>query len=242
MTVLQFYCSALYTLITANKGTLDAFDALPGDEDAQATISLSLDSLKDVFQYKPSPTNNDKPKFRLVTTPSGLLGIDLDNCVVATNKAGGNTLADQRIGYDWTRYLATVLFNNFRGAEFFSNEGEATNLHEAFADQFEAKLDTQVAISNGTETVSKSIFDQIAAADPARFGTAEAPITPTPATNAPSGGDTIGWYQIPLKATDEICFKFEVAADADQTSIITDMAKRPASIDNRVYLIRIQVA
>ena len=85
MSYLQFYCSALETLITATKGTLDTFAPLPGDADAQATISLTLASLNDVFQYKPSSTNNDKPKFRLVTTPSGLLGINLDNCDVAHN-------------------------------------------------------------------------------------------------------------------------------------------------------------
>ena len=239
---LQFYSTALYTLITANRGTLDAFDALPGDEDAQATISLTLASLSDVFQYKPSSTNNDKPKFRSVTTPSGLLGIDLDNCFVVTNKSGGNTLADQRIGYDWTRYLATVLFNNFRGSEFFNNEADATDLQSAFAEVFESKLATQIAIIDGTETVSKSIFDQIAAAEPDRFGTAEAPIEPTPATNAPTGDTVTGWYQIPIKATDEICFKFEVAAHATQSTIISDVTKRPASIDNRVYLIRLQLA
>jgi hypothetical protein len=209
MSTLQFYCSGLNTLITANKGTLDSYNVVAdADFAAQATVTVPLSTVADVFQYKVYATSTDDPEFQMVTTPANLLGIDLSNCVVDTNSV--TSVANRKLGYDWIEYLADKIWGNYRASEWFNNEGEAINLQTSFATQFAAKLTARTAITDGSEASCKAIFTQIADRYPARFGTSEVPATPVPATR---GND---WKRLPLVENDEICFQLQIDAHEDQ--------------------------
>jgi hypothetical protein len=210
MSTLQFYCSGLNTLITANKGTLDSYNVVAdADFAAQATVTVPLSTVADVFQYKVYAASTEDPEFQMVTTPANLLGIDLSaNCVVDTNSITG--VAARKLGYDWIEYLADEIWGNYKASDWFNNEADAINLQTAFATKFATILTARTAITDGSEASCKAIFTQIADRYPARFGTSEVPATPVPATR---GND---WKRLPLVENDEICFQLQIDAHEDQ--------------------------
>jgi len=229
---LQFYCSALNTLFSAEKATLGVFEALPTTGyDAEAAVDISFNKIENVFQFKPDFANTsssgaNKNDYRIVDNATPLT-FNLDKCTVTDNKVGDGDI-DLRIGYDWTRHLADNLFNLWQAAEYFENEEVATDLQTNFDAAFTTVLTSNAAgKADEREATVKSIFDQIAQADPARFGTVEVPVPPVAATEG------AGWQRVPLKIGDKISFKLTVQAAAGQSEIV---ATEP-EISDRVYLL-----
>jgi hypothetical protein len=236
-TPLQFYCSALNTLFSAEKATLGEFEVLPTTGyDAEAAVTVPLAHVENVFQFKPdfsntSTSGGNKNDYRIVNNATPL-SFDLNACTVTEDKIG-DANADARIGYDWTRHLALNLFNLWQAAEYFENEEVATNLQPNFDAAFTAMLaDSSAEEVARREASVKSMFDQIAASDPERFGTPETPIVPAAATE---GG---GWQRVPLKIGDKISFTLTIQPAAGQSEIV---ATEP-EIPDRVYLLTATVS
>jgi hypothetical protein len=235
MPTLQFYCSALNTLFSAEKATLGVFEALPTTGyDAEADVSVPLAHVENVFQFKPDFSNTsasgaNKNDYRIVNNATPL-SFDLNACTVSDNMIGDGAGLDLRIGYDWTRHLALKLFNLWQAAEYFENEEVATNLQTNFDTAFTATLTSEAEgkVAEREATV-KSIFDQIAKADPERFGTDEGPVLPVYATGEVAGG----WQRVPLKVGDKISFKLTVQPAAGQSAIVDTNPEIP----DRTYLL-----
>jgi len=244
-TFLQFYSAALNSVITGQKALVDEFSTLPTEGFvATADVEVALATLQDVFQFKPSESGIEDVQFRLVTSTTATLplGIDLATSKMVTGKVSSNTEQLQTIGHDWSRWLGLKLFNDYRGSNFFKDEDEVIDLQSGdngFAKALQAKLVTQTAITDGSESVSKNIFNQIIAKANERFGSdANGGI---PRQNALKNQDgttaSAGWLQIPIRAGDRISFTLEVKPNATQGSIVTPAV----TIASRTYMVSILV-
>lgn len=141
------------------------------------------------------------------------------------------------VAQDYVRYLATKVFNTYRGVDLFANEEDVrTQLQIQFDASFENNLYNLYSASPAGATkdadpinAAQSILGQIVKNDPDRLSDISGN-----RIESMGGGH---WFRMPLVENDLICFLLTVNADANQMSVVN---LGGLSIETRTYLIKLK--
>lgn len=238
----NFYLNGLDMSADSAQGLLAGGATNPFTGDANATIDVSLNLLKDIFKFQSDSVdicNNvlSDVKYKVVDPSNSWVYSPADAVVDANPIRNGAT--EQKVQYDFVRHLAKSLFGTDLGVDLFTNEEElrshlVTESLSALKARFTAlaglgDLDDEDVEQDGVQiNPSRQILRQIIHNDPDRLGNAY----------VDGDADGNGFFKMPLIAGDALYFVFTANAHADQSDVVNDAVSNPPA---RSYLIKMNV-
>jgi hypothetical protein len=237
MPALHFYLNGLDTSANAMLADLSGNDTInfADDADASAQMNVDLALLKSIFRFQTDSIDVDNvvstdTTYKVVDPTTNWTASPADATLYANAIVSDAAL--NQIQHDWLRYVANHIFGTHLGVDLFVNEEEVrsdlvTKSLDAIRSRFTALAALEVLtdddVLDGTVQInpSRQILRQITVSDSTRL-------------DELGSADEDGFFDMPLRANDELYFIFTAKADTNQNDIVAGSTV-PA---DRKYLIK----
>lgn len=219
MSKVTFYISEFNTNVNANKLLFTPSDIPAITGDIQTTISVPVENVKSMFQFRNAGGLNTTTIGNIVTNSSTLFRfsiptttIDFTTCKVVS--APSYAVPNDSIGATYIRYIANAIFNDFTAASVFTDyttmdDTINTTVQNAILSQFNIVAAANPATGLTISALSNNPTFKLCR----QFGAQLGRFTQTMLDN------TATFQPVPLIASDEIVFKFILKPESTQYSV-----------------------
>lgn len=269
MSALDFYVQSLNVEITSSEALLAGAATGAFTSDVNAAMDIDLAVVKDLFRFHTDgieilDASSSDITYRVNYTPvdlqsnptdpvlasAWLSDVDvLDGDAITDEQTG---VANQKVTFEYVRYLAKKLFNTHLGVDLFSNEEQLRNdLHTNAKAAMNTHLTALTDISNNEQNPENQNYISAEQATTGDFSVHPHPsyailrqiISDAPSrledisANLVSGTEsTYSEFKMPFLAGDKIYFQLKVKAANGQ-----ELATGVATIPDRTYRVRMTV-